>query len=128
MRVAVHETIAKSDGVAFRCTLSGSASDRWLEIPAWMFERSGFPEQARVAVPVRQVRMVRLSVHQGGVQMPMRVGLAGRIGEGVAVPVMFVVMVTVLVLHRWFVEVFMLMPLNQVQPQAEAHETTRNDE
>src|SRR4051812_41930813 len=50
MRVAVHETIAKSDGVAFRCTLSGSASDRWLEIPAWMFERSGFPEQARVAV------------------------------------------------------------------------------
>ena len=50
MRVAIHETIAKSDGVAFRCTLSGSVSDRWLEVPGWMFERAACPEQARVAV------------------------------------------------------------------------------
>ncbi|MBV8901077.1 MAG: hypothetical protein JOY92_13300 [Verrucomicrobia bacterium] len=50
MRVAIHETIAKSDGVAFRCTLSGSASDRWLGVPAWMFERATYPEQASMVV------------------------------------------------------------------------------
>jgi hypothetical protein len=37
--VAIHEAIAKADGVVFRCTLSGSAADRWLEVPAWMFDR-----------------------------------------------------------------------------------------
>jgi hypothetical protein len=60
MRVAIQEPIAKSDGVAFRCTLSGSASDRWLEVPAWMFERGGYPEQARVAETAR-LEMAALS-------------------------------------------------------------------
>jgi hypothetical protein len=36
MRVAIHEAVDKADGVVFRCTLSGSAADRWLEVPAWM--------------------------------------------------------------------------------------------
>lgn len=58
--MAIHETILKSDGMAFRCTLSGSVSDRWLEIPAWMFERTVDPEQARVAVAPR-VEMATLS-------------------------------------------------------------------
>src|ERR1700739_4691956 len=40
LRVAVHEAIVKSDGVVFRCSLSGSEGGRWLEIPAWMFDRS----------------------------------------------------------------------------------------
>ena len=40
MRVAIHEAIDKADGIVFRCTLSGSAADRWLEVPAWMFDRS----------------------------------------------------------------------------------------
>jgi hypothetical protein len=35
LRVAVHEVIGKVDGEVFRCTLSGLASDRWLEVPAW---------------------------------------------------------------------------------------------
>jgi hypothetical protein len=30
MRVAIHEAVDKADGVVFRCTLSGSAADRWL--------------------------------------------------------------------------------------------------
>ena len=38
--VAVHEAIDKADGVVFRCSLSGSDAGRWLEVPAWMFERS----------------------------------------------------------------------------------------
>jgi hypothetical protein len=40
MRVAIHEAIDKADGIVFRCTLSGSAADRWLEVPAWMFDRA----------------------------------------------------------------------------------------
>jgi hypothetical protein len=31
MRMAIHEAVYKSDGVVFRCTLSSSAADRWLE-------------------------------------------------------------------------------------------------
>jgi hypothetical protein len=38
--VGVHEAIEKSDTIVFRCNLSGSDADRWLEVPAWMFERS----------------------------------------------------------------------------------------
>jgi hypothetical protein len=30
----------KAGGVAFRCTLDGSEIERWLEIPAWMFDRA----------------------------------------------------------------------------------------
>ncbi len=48
-RVAVHEAIAKADGITFRCTLSGLDADRWLEIPAWMFERAACPDQSNLA-------------------------------------------------------------------------------
>ena len=48
MRVAIHEGIEKADGVVFRCTLSGSAADRWLEVPAWMFDRARRPEPPRL--------------------------------------------------------------------------------
>jgi hypothetical protein len=40
MRVAIHEAVYKADDAVFRCTLSGSAADRWLEVPAWMFDRA----------------------------------------------------------------------------------------
>ena len=40
MRVAIHETVHRADDVVFRCTFSGSAADRWLEVPAWMFDRA----------------------------------------------------------------------------------------
>ncbi len=48
MRVAIHEAVDKADGVVFRCTLSGSAADRWLEVPAWMFERAMCPDPPRL--------------------------------------------------------------------------------
>jgi hypothetical protein len=48
MRVAIHEAIEKVDGVVFRCTLSSSAADRWLEVPAWMFDRSACPHPPRL--------------------------------------------------------------------------------
>jgi hypothetical protein len=46
LRVCVHEAIDKADGVVFRCTLSGSDADRWLEVPAWMFDRATCADQA----------------------------------------------------------------------------------
>ena len=49
LQVAVHEAITRADGVAFRCTLTGSGGDRWLEVPAWMFDRATCPDQARLA-------------------------------------------------------------------------------
>jgi hypothetical protein len=47
MRVAIHEAVYKADDVVFRCTFSGSCADRWLEVPAWMFD------QARCLDPTR---------------------------------------------------------------------------
>ena len=38
--VFVHSAIDKADGGVFRCTLDGSEAGRWLEIPAWMFDRA----------------------------------------------------------------------------------------
>jgi hypothetical protein len=40
LRVGAHEAIDMADGIVFRCSLSGSNADRWLEVPAWMFDRS----------------------------------------------------------------------------------------
>ena len=49
LRVSVHGTIDKAVGVVFRCTLSGSDADRWLEIPAWMFDRTACADQATLS-------------------------------------------------------------------------------
>ena len=47
--MAIHEAIEKADGAVFRCTLSGSEADRWLEVPAWMFDRAACPDALRLA-------------------------------------------------------------------------------
>src|SRR5262249_54180096 len=38
--VHVHEVIDKAGAKTCRCSLSGLASGRWLEVPAWMFDRA----------------------------------------------------------------------------------------
>jgi hypothetical protein len=38
--VLVHEVIEKADGVVLRCSRDGEATGRWLELPAWMFDRA----------------------------------------------------------------------------------------
>ncbi|MGY3461816.1 hypothetical protein ACVWW5_007266 [Bradyrhizobium sp. LM3.4] len=43
-RVCVHGAVDKAGDVAFRCTLDGSQADRWLEVPAWMFDRTACPD------------------------------------------------------------------------------------
>jgi hypothetical protein len=40
LRVGIHSAIEKPDGVFLRCSLRDSDADRWLEVPAWMFDRS----------------------------------------------------------------------------------------
>jgi hypothetical protein len=56
LQVAVHEAIEKSDGVVFRCTVSGSEADRWLEVPAWMFERAAWADQALTDAPFIDIK------------------------------------------------------------------------
>src|SRR5258707_3280059 len=48
-QVYVHGTVDKADEVAFRCSLDGSQTDRWLEVPAWMFDRTACPEAELLA-------------------------------------------------------------------------------
>src|ERR1700675_4257520 len=43
-RVCIHGTVDKAGYVVFRCTLEGSQADRWLEVPAWMFDRTAYPD------------------------------------------------------------------------------------
>jgi hypothetical protein len=44
--------IEKAAGAFFRCTLDGLEAERWLEIPAWMFDRIACPGDVRfVAAP-----------------------------------------------------------------------------
>src|ERR1019366_2087923 len=43
-RVCVHGAVDKADNVVFRCTLDGSPAERWLEVPAWMFDRTACPD------------------------------------------------------------------------------------
>jgi len=38
--VVVHEVIEKAGGVVLRCCRDGEATGRWLELPAWMFDRA----------------------------------------------------------------------------------------
>ena len=48
-RVCVHGAVDKAGYVVFRCTLDGSQADRWLEVPAWMFDRTACPDPGLLA-------------------------------------------------------------------------------
>ena len=51
MRVAIHEVVDKADGAVVRGTLSDSRTDRGLEVPAWMFDRSCYLDRALTEAP-----------------------------------------------------------------------------
>ena len=59
LRVAVHETVSRSDGIVFRCTLTGGGGHR-LELPAWMFDRAACRDSFPLA-PAPHVSMAELS-------------------------------------------------------------------
>jgi len=79
-----------------------------------------------VAVPMMQVRVVGMPVHQWCMAMPMRVRLAGRVGRRMIVLMMSIVAMVMLVFHS-FVNVVMLMSLCQMQPETDAHQATGNE-
>jgi hypothetical protein len=78
-----------------------------------------------MSVAVMQIGIVRMTVYQGRVTMPVRMRLSGRIIRTMLVPVMLVVHMSVLVLHS-FVRVFVGMTLCQMQIDANGHQQTRN--
>ncbi|CDX24945.1 conserved hypothetical protein [Mesorhizobium plurifarium] len=62
--------IKKGDVTIFRCSLSGQASNRWLEVPAWMFDRSaGVSWRITAAAQVDLAVLVALAelLHDTGV-------------------------------------------------------------
>lgn len=50
-QIYIHELIEKSEETVFRCSLSGRASDRWQEVPAWMFDRALSTDWQITSVP-----------------------------------------------------------------------------
>ncbi len=38
--VFVHAAIDKADGAVFKCSVDGSEVERWLDVPAWMFDHA----------------------------------------------------------------------------------------
>jgi len=80
-----------------------------------------------VSVPVVQIGIVRMTMHQRSVLVPMHVRLARRIGRRVHVLVVGIVMMPVLVLHG-LMGVFMLMAFLQVHPEANAHQAAGKHE
>jgi hypothetical protein len=80
-----------------------------------------------MSVPVMEVRVVRMPVDQAVVPMPMTVRFAGRVAGAVRVLMMLVVPMPVFMVHR-LVNVLVLVPLGQMQPEAEAHQTASNEQ
>src|SRR5262249_45961676 len=48
-RVCIHGAVDKDGFVVFRCTLEESHVDRFLEVPAWMFDRTACPDRGLLA-------------------------------------------------------------------------------
>src|SRR5467141_3921909 len=48
-RVCIHGAVDKDGFVVFRCTLEASQADRGLEVPAWMFDRTAYPDPGLLA-------------------------------------------------------------------------------
>jgi hypothetical protein len=49
--VAIHEVIVKGGREVFRCSVEGHPSGRWLELPAWMFDRAACAQMDMAAAP-----------------------------------------------------------------------------
>ena len=80
---------------------------------------------APVTVPVMQVRVMRMPMHERCMAMPMRMGLSRRYVGPMLMSMVLIVPVPVLVLHG-IMNVLVIVLLRQVQPEPEAHQTARN--
>src|SRR4051794_38799210 len=50
--VRVQEVVARGGGNVFRCSLANDPSWRWLELPAWMFDREVCTPMCLAETPV----------------------------------------------------------------------------
>ena len=66
-----------------------------------------------MAMPMMQIRVVRVPVCDANMPMPMCVRFARRIGRGVIV-LMVLVMTVPMLVFQGFVQMFVLVPLSQV--------------
>ena len=73
------------------------------------------------------VRVMRVDMHQRLVSMRMRVRLSRWVIRRVQVPMVLVVAVEMFVLQR-LVPMFVLMPLRQMEPDAESHQCPAQQE
>ena len=80
-----------------------------------------------MSMPMMEVRVVRMPVHQAHVPMAMSVRFARRVAGAMRVLMMLVVTMPVFMLHR-FVNVLVLVPLGQMQPEAETHQSASNEQ
>jgi hypothetical protein len=80
-----------------------------------------------MVMPVMQIGVVGMPVHQPDMLVPMRVRLTGRIDVSMLVLVMSIVTMPVFVSRR-FVEVIVLVLFGQVQPKAQAHQAARDNQ
>jgi hypothetical protein len=75
--VLVHEVVEKADGVVLRCSRDGRVTGRWLELPAWMFDRAAcLPMQVAHYPRVDFVALSALSA-----LLAERVGCDGRVSS-----------------------------------------------
>jgi len=77
-----------------------------------------------VTVPAIRVGIVRMAVDQAGVDMPVHVRLADQIAKIVTVLVVIIMNMGVLTLQR-FVDMVVVVPLYQMQIQADHHQPGR---
>jgi hypothetical protein len=73
-----------------------------------------------MSMPMMEVRVVRMPVHDADVPMPMSMRFAGRVAGAMRVLMMLVVTMPVFMLHR-LVNVLVLVSFRQMQPQPEPH-------
>src|SRR3546814_2907608 len=78
-------------------------------------------------MPVMKIRIVRMAVNQRPVAMGMDMRLARRIVLAMGVLVVRIMDVGMRMVER-FVDMIMVMPLDQVQPQANPHQHRRYDQ
>jgi hypothetical protein len=62
--VHIHEVVEKAGREVFRCSLSGQASGRWLEIPAWMFDRAACAAWRVGAAPYVEIAVLTALRHE----------------------------------------------------------------
>src|SRR3546814_20905980 len=76
-------------------------------------------------MPVMKIRIVRMAVNQRPVAMGMDMRLARRIVLAMGVLVVRIMDVGMRMVER-FVDMIMVMPLDQVQPQANPHQDRKS--